>query len=173
MATTESPKPQNAPNETHDWEEARARMQQAADEGFANSWQPEQPDDEIVGVLTKVTMQAPTSYGPAPVIELETPIGTRYSVWLFHTVLRRAFEREAPELGERVLIRWLGKKRPEGGNEYDDYRVVVDRPQAKGKPDWGAMANAYGDHQDDVARARTEPDEPLIPGADPEDDIPF
>ena len=164
------------PNETFDWDEARERMRQAADEGFATAWQPENPDDEIVGVLVKVTMQAPTSFGPAPVVELETPTGARYSVWLFHTVLRRAFEREAVGLGERVLIRWLGKKTPEGGgNSYDDYRLVVDRPAPKGQPDWKAMADRYGDERDEPLIRRGEDDRPGDDfGADPNaDDIPF
>jgi len=162
------------PNETHDWDEARERMRQAADEGFAPAWQPENVADELYGVLAKVPMQAPTSYGPAPVVELETPTGTRYSVWLFHTVLRRAFEREAPALGERVLIRWLGKKRPEGGNSYDDYRLVVDRPEKKGQPDWSSMAQRYGDHEEVVRGRDPEPEPGADFLADPDaDDIPF
>lgn len=133
------------PNETHDWDEVAARMRKQADEGFPPAWQPEQPDDEIIGVLARVTMQAPTSYGPAPVVELVMPAsGARFSVWLFHTVLRRAFERERPALGETVLIRYLGKRRPEsGGNAYDDYRLIVDRPLASDAPDWEAMADRY------------------------------
>jgi len=162
------------PNETYDWDSIAERMRKAADEGFPTSWQPEEPGDEILGTLARVTMQAPTSYGPAPVVELVTPVGGRFSVWLFHTVLRRAFEREAPALGERVLIRYLGKRRPEGGgNEYDDYRLIVDRPEASGSPDWTTMATRYGDH--DVARGRVDAD----PGPPDEsyghsdDDIPF
>lgn len=167
MATMEMP------NETHDWDAIAERMRKAADEGFPTAWQPESPDDEIIGTLARVTMQAPTSYGPAPVVELVTPVGARYSVWLFHTVLRRAFEREAPALGERVLIRWLGKRRPDGGgNEYDDYRVIVDRPEAAGQPDWQAMASRYGDH--DVARHRSEEAVADVPdGYAADDDIPF
>jgi hypothetical protein len=164
------------PDETHDWaadwDAARERMRKAADEGFPESWQPESPDDEIVGTLARVTMQAPTSFGPAPVVELVLPGGARCSVWLFHTVLRRAFEREAPALGERLLIRWLGKRRPDGGgNAYDDYRLIVDRPENKGAPDWAAMAQHYDDVQNDVARGRGEPD--TAPDAASDDDTPF
>lgn len=159
------------PNETYDWDAVRSRMRERADEDFAPSWTPENPDDEIVGFLRRVTMQAPTSYGPAPVIELETPeTGTRYSVWLFHKVLRQAFERERVRIGELVLIRYLGPKRPEGGgNSYANYRLVVDRPDDRSEPDWAGMAERYGDEIE--ATHRPEPDADF---ADPDaDDIPF
>jgi hypothetical protein len=132
--------------------------------------------DEIFGYVRRVVMQAPTSYGPAPVVELELPrSGQRISIWLFHKVLRQSFERERVRLGELVLIRYLGKKHPEGGgNAYDNYRLVVDRKEEGGEPDWGAMAERYGDESDRGIVRRGDPDpgpdESFIPS---DDDIPF
>jgi len=160
------------PNETHDWDAEKARLRKRADEGFPPTWQPEQPDDEVIGVLTKVTMQAPTAFGPCPVVTLALESGELVSVFLFHTVLRRMFERERVTLGEMVLIRYLGERKPEGGGKpYVDYRLVVLRPDG-GEPDWAGMAERYGDHvDDDFPRGRGEEGEPL---ADPAgDDIPF
>jgi hypothetical protein len=160
------------PNETHDWDAVQERMRKLADEDFPPSWTPEQPDDEIVGFLRRVTMQAPTSFGPAPVVELETVTGGRYSVWLFHKVLRQAFERERVRLGELVLIRYLGPKRPEGGgNSYENYRLVVDRARDTSEPDWAGMAERYGDDAGG-ARRRAGDSDPGFAGAE-DDDIPF
>jgi hypothetical protein len=158
------------PNDSFDWDTARAQLGKRADEGFPPAWQPEQPDEEILGVVARVTMQAPTAYGPSPVVELVLESGERLSVWLYHTVLRRSFERERVSLGELVLIRYLGKRKPDGGgNAYDDYRLVVHRPQQSGEPDWVGMANRYNDELEDGApRPRHEDD---LPPAD--DDIPF
>jgi len=132
------------PNETYDWDAIRERLRKRADEGFPASWQPEEVGDELLGVVRRVVLAAPTrQYGTAAVVELETEVGARYSVWLFHKVLRQAFIRERVQLGELVLIRWLGKKTPEGGgNSYDNYEVVVDRPEATGSPDWDAVRRA-------------------------------
>ena len=129
-----------------------------------------------MGVVAKVTMQAPTAFGPSPVVELALESGDRMSVWLYHTVLRRMFQRERVELGEVVLVRWLGKRTPEGGgNAYDDYKLVVMRDVDPGKPDWAGMAERYGDVEDEGGRAMRGPvvagdDFPDAPGAD---DIPF
>lgn len=162
------------PNEAFDWAAAREQLRKRADEGFAAAWQPEEPDEEVVGIVRRVTMQAPTSFGPSPVVELELQDGERISVWLYHTVLRRSFEREQVRLGELVLIRYLGKRRPEGGgNAYDDYRLVVHRAGSSGgEPDWAEMADRYRDSLDDdqprhaADRGPAEPP-PL------DDDIPF
>ena len=161
------------PNETYDWDALYERLRKQADEGFPPPWQPEQPDEEIVGIVRRVTMQAPTSFGPSPVVELELKSGDRMSVWLYHTVLRRSFERERVQLGEVVLIRWLGKRRPEGGgNAYDDYRLVVHRQGQSGDPDWTEMADRYGDTLDEAA-PRPREEEPAPGFAASDEDIPF
>jgi len=167
------------PNETADWDKLAGELRKRADEEFPTSWQPEQPGDELIGFVRRVVMQAPTSYGPSPVVEIETPTGTRYSLWLFHKVLRQSFERERVKLNELVLVRYLGEKRPEGGgNAYANYRLIVDRAKSDAEPDWAGIADAYGDEAAAPVRGRREsppPDEgQWDPGSDPEaDDIPF
>lgn len=162
------------PGENYDWDEVRERLRQEADRGFPPAWTPEEPDEEIFGVFVGFNPQAPTKlYGPAPVVELEDPTGTRWSVWLLHKVLRLHFERQRPALGERILIRYLGKVRPDGGgNAYDNYALVLDRPTS-GAPDWAGIAQRYGDepldepHRPPTAAARSD-----APNLDQED-IPF
>src|SRR3954470_8429209 len=88
----DQPMTETMPNESFDWDAARAQLGKRADEGFPPAWQPEEPDEEILGVVARVTMQAPTAFGPSPVVELVLESGERLSVWLYHTVLRRSFE---------------------------------------------------------------------------------
>ena len=157
MSTLEEQR-QQVPDERYDWDAARARMREEADRGHPAAWQPEQPDDELFGVLVGVNPAAPTrQYGMAPVVEIEDPAGNRWSVWLFHKVLRNAFARQDVQVGETVLIRWLGKVRPDGGgNSYDNYAVIVDRPMARGEIDWKSIGARY-DGDTDAAPRRSEP----------------
>jgi hypothetical protein len=162
------------PNENYDWDEARERLRKDADEGFPPSWQPENPDDEILGTVVAVNPAAPTrQYGNAPVVQIVDPVGVKWSVWLFHKVLRQNFIRQRVAVGEVVLIRYLGKVYPEGGgNAYDNYAVVVDRPVSRGDVDWDAIARRYQDDAGDLdepqsRRSEAEPPHPA------DDDIPF
>ena len=159
------------PNETYNWEEAAAALRKRADEGFPSAWIPEEPGDELLGWLRRFQMQAPSAYGPVPVLELERPGGDLVSVWLHHTVLRRAFERERVRLGEFVLIRYEGKTKPEGGgNAYDNYKLVVDRKNVDAEPDWAEVAERYNDETPPMTRRRDEID---LTAGSADDDIPF
>lgn len=165
------------PNETYDWDGVRERLRQDADRGYPPAWQPDEPDEEIFGVVVAVRPMAPTVFGPAPIVELEDPTGTRWSIWLVHTVLRRAFERQRVALGETVLIRYLGKHHPEtGGNAYDNYTLVVDRPAPTGQPDWDGISKRYQDGTLDEEIDPPAAHSARAPAPEPDaadDDIPF
>jgi hypothetical protein len=108
-----------------------------------------------------------TAYGPVPVVELEQ-LGTHaaWSVWLMHAVLRREFERQRPAIGEAVLVRYLGRAQPDGGGDpYEVYRVVVDRPDENTDVDWTAIAARHGDE--------SEPAPTPTPANEADDEIPF
>src|SRR5215471_6912954 len=123
----------------------RDRLRAAADRGYPQAWIPEEPGDEIAGVVTSVRPAAPTAYGSVPVVELEELGGpTPWSVWLVHAVLRREFVRQSPQPGEAILIRYLGKVQPEGGGAaYESYKLVVDRPTEGNEVDWTRLAARY------------------------------
>jgi hypothetical protein len=126
-------------------EETRARLREQADRGYPQAWIPEQAGDEIAGVITAVRPAVRTSYGPVPVVELEELGGaTPWSVWLIHTVLRREFLRQRPSLGERILVRYLGRVTPDGGGAaYEAYRLVVDRADQGDEVDWASITHRY------------------------------
>lgn len=169
------------PNESYDWNAARERLHAEAEREHPPAWVAEAAGDEIVGMVVEVKQSVPTAYGPVPVVTLQGPEGGRRSVWLHHAVLRRAFVRSSVQLGEVVLIRYLGRVTPEGGgNSYADYRLAVDRPTPSGAPDWRAIAESHEDleHLDETPPAPTgdeheldTADFPPAPVAD--EDIPF
>lgn len=113
------------------------------DEGYAPSWIPEKPGDTIVGTLVRASTGF-TSFGPAPVIELVTDDGDRFSVWLFYETLKSEMRRMKPAPGERVAVRYLGeaqvKNQTKGRKSaYHNYRVAVDRPIGSETVDWNAV----------------------------------
>jgi hypothetical protein len=155
---------------TSEWDETAARLREEADRDYPDAWIPKAEGDELLGRIVSLRPAVQTAYGPAPVVELEDPLGTTWSVWLLHTVLRRAFERERPALGELVLIRYVGKVQPDGGGPaYEHYRLVVDRKAEGGEPDWVGMAERYGDESAADRVARDNDDRPP-PG---DEDVPF
>lgn len=149
--------------ETH--EERRERLRQEADRAFPEAWRPEQPGDDIAGVIQHIEMR-PTRFGPVPVVTVVDGVGTPVAIWCLHTVLRNELHRLAVTPGEFLYVRWLGKKTPEGGSAYDDYRVKVDRPQSRF--DW-ALA---GPLPDDTLPAPL-PTDADMPASASGDDIPF
>lgn len=158
------------PDEEYDWAAARARLDESASRvGDAPpAWLPE-PGDEIVGVVVEFNPAVHTKHGPVPVVTLQGPNGGRRSVWLAHAVLRRGFIRANVQLGEVVLVRYVGPKVPEGGgNVWHDYVVVPDRDTSTGAPDWAAVARAHEDGVDvdttnGAGDAAPEPPPPVPP----------
>jgi hypothetical protein len=145
------------------------RLREQADREYPSAWIPEQPGDEIIGVVKAVRPAVHTAYGPVPVVEVEQ-LGTHagWSIWLTHTVLRREFVRRRPVPGETLLVRYLGRVLPEtGGAAYESYRVVVDRPDENSDVDWHGVAARYGDLDADPTAGFTS-----VPVAE-EEDIPF
>src|SRR5262245_647891 len=153
------------------WEETAARLREQADRGYADAWIAKEPGEELFGVLVSVKAAVATQFGPVPVCELETDTGARWSLWLTHTVLRNDFLRQRPVLGERLLVRYLGRVRPEsGGPPYDNYRLVVDRVDENTDVDWNGIADRYGDDRGEPAPA---PRPETQPPADDDRSVPF
>jgi hypothetical protein len=147
------------------WEARQARLREEIDREYPAAWIPERVGEELLGTVVDVRANVPTKHGPVPVVELALPNGERRSVWLTHTVLRRAFARQNVALGETVLIRYRGRVAPtSGAPEYADYRVVVDRPRPVGTVDWKAIGDAHGDQldSDDVQHVRVDEGEPRL-----------
>lgn len=142
-----------------------ARMREKLEAGYPVPWIPNEngDEDEIIGTFVRLE-QAPTrSYGMQWVMILaEAETGVERSVWLLHTVLRNELSKLKPVTGEVVAIKHLGKKEPQGGGqEYDDYRVVVDRV-AGTQANWDAVGGATP-----TTAAAPAPAAPAAPPATP------
>jgi len=163
------------PNETHDWDAAHERMRRRLDEGHPPAWRHDgEVGAELVGLVVGVKAAVPTQFGPCPVVTVATlGTGTKFSLWLTHTVLRREFVRQRPEPGELIAVRYEGERRPDGGGPaYEAYTLVVDRP-GQSAVDWSAISHRYGldDSAEDGPRRHGEPEDAGPPGDD--EDIPF
>jgi len=165
-----------------DWNSTVGRLREQASKGFGKSWIPEKPGDELVGYVRAVKPAVRTPYGSVPVLELEEPNGTAWSLWLLHTVLRREVWRVRPIAGELLYVRYDGKITPDsGGAAYESYSVLVDRPESNEPIDWEAIArhydpDAFEDAPPEITRGpdRDVAAGPGIPAPEAdEEDIPF
>lgn len=128
------------------------------DAGFPPAWIPENAGDTIVGGFLRIETGM-TPNGPAPVAVIGTTEGER-SVFLFYEALKSGFRRSQPEPGERIAIRYEGKKPSKtptvGRNaEYHDFSVTVDRASERAV-DWNTVLGGEtprGDNEPSPAEA--------------------
>jgi hypothetical protein len=94
----------------------------------APGWKPE-PDEKLIGtvVYTSTTSGSHPEYGDYPIVMLITDDGELRTLHAFHSVLRNAVERQAPAAGDRIGIKYKGRKTEGGqmGTGYEDYNVIV------------------------------------------------
>jgi hypothetical protein len=106
---------------------------------YAPAWRPE-PGGMLIGVVTALS-EREGAYGVYPIVTVRQDDGTDHA---FHDVARAKLARAKPKVGERIGIKYLGKRDRQSGQPYHDYKVEVDRPD--GDVDWGK----YGEGGDDV-----------------------
>lgn len=93
----------------------------------APGWRPN-PGDQVVGKIVEISEAPGTDFGPYPLITIEQADGTEVAVHAFHSVLKNEIDSKRPTEGDRIGIRYLGKKTgTNGGREYEAYRVVIER----------------------------------------------
>lgn len=161
---------------TESYEQIEARLSARAEEPLPESWKPSKEGDRIIGRVVRYE-RGVTGWGPAVICVVESlrRPGTFAAIWVFGTVLSNAFIREQPRRGEVILVEYRGKVHPQGGQEYKDWRLVVDRAGGAGLD----AAEAFGQPPDEppAAAPAEEPPSDWTPAgldADPaDDDIPF
>src|SRR2546430_1517099 len=90
-------------------------------------WKAEEAGDRIVGEIVDIYERA-GDWGPYSVVDLKTDDGEVFSVSMAGTILAQEFEARSPNIGDRLGIKYLGKKATKNGkSEYKNYRVVVER----------------------------------------------
>jgi hypothetical protein len=70
-----------------------------------------------------------TSYGEAWIMVLADENGELHGLWLLHAALVSKLKKVRPKPGDRIGVKYLGKRRGGSGNEYADYRVVSSAEQ--------------------------------------------
>jgi len=103
------------------------------DRRHAESWIPDEPGDTIEGEFVRLD-RGTTEYGAAAIAVIRTDDGSERAVWLLHAVLKQELGRVRPEPGERLAIRFDGRKTSTRGHSYAAYSVAVDREESA--PSW-------------------------------------
>jgi hypothetical protein len=126
------------------------------DRRHAESWIPGAPGEALEGEFVRLD-RGQTEYGAAAIAVIRTDDGSERAVWLLHAVLKSELARVRPKPGERLAIRFDGRKKSAKGHSYAAYSVAVDREDSP--PSW--------DEIDD------EPDPRHNGAAEDADDLPF
>lgn len=93
---------------------------------FPADWEPKNPGDMVIGKVDRIEeieYEYQKQKKKSRVIELSTTAG-KCTVWLSRTVLAKEFDRKGVKVGDRIVIKFLGK--PEGKTYYD-YVIAVER----------------------------------------------
>jgi len=99
-------------------------------EDSGTPWVPDDEDDPspagIQGTVTYVGT-VPSDYGPeeCPLVELEAPDGTTWSVRGYSTVLRNQLNKADPAVGDTIALKYFGVKEGKGGREYKNFKVAI------------------------------------------------
>jgi hypothetical protein len=111
-----------------------AELRDQTERDYPESWIPTEGEPAIAGEYVRLD-HGYNSYGPQDIVVLRTEDGRERGVWLVHLVLREQINRLEPKPGELLCVRWKGKREGASGNEYDHYRVAIDRETKSDKPD--------------------------------------
>jgi hypothetical protein len=132
-----------------------------ADEPKPESWKPENPGDEIAGIVVKLDSAFDREGTEHGIIVLKTDDGSLRSVWLLGEALRNQVLKASPQPGDRLLIQYRGKVKSKGsGRMYHDFRVATDR-----------QVSTWWDRMGKSAKAATTEDAPdAFPEPNPFDD---
>src|SRR5215210_3049859 len=103
------------------------------DRRHTESWIPDEPGDTVEGEFLRLD-RGTTEYGAAAIAVIRTDDGRERAIWLLHAVLKNELARVRPEPGERLAIRFDGRKRSAKGHNYAAYSVAVDREETA--PSW-------------------------------------
>ncbi len=124
-------------------------LDQQLDAERPEAWVPEQAGETIKGTVMGWETGT-TKFGKQDICIIDTGEEVR-SVWIMGSVLQNQFERVQPKIGERIGIRYLGKRQNEkGDNEYKDWKVVVSGRLGREK--------SWGDEPIPAAQAQQEAD---------------
>jgi len=139
------------------------------DLNYAEGWRPEE-GDTLLGRVTDLSMGAST-YGRYPIVTVAPEDGgDAVAVHAFHTGLKNRLAELRPKVGERIGIKYLGKRplKSNPANTVAVYIVKMDR----GADVWAEVGARVEVPASDVPIDASDFEPQGSPKAD-EDDIPF
>ena len=102
---------------------------------FGEAWKYKQ-EPKLEGRVVRLAEMQDEDREPFQIVEVERADGTRISVFGDKAMLRKAIERERPQVGARVAFGYYGLVEPKGGgNPWGDFALVVDRQGGAPPPD--------------------------------------
>lgn len=146
-------------------------LEDRLESGLPSAWRPDQDDpDLLIGEVMEIEVGT-SDYGRYPILVVKTEDGEK-AVHGFHSVLQNELAKAAPQVGERVGIKYLGDVDTKPGSKYKSYkgyRVKVDRDKAA-TFDWNRIGQAEEDQSGHVIYEQ----EPVtVPDDAGDDGIPF
>ena len=114
-----------APAAPIDW--ATLTLEDALDLDIAG-WNPDE-GAKLVGTVLYVVESVDSEYGEYPMVGVASTDGEIVNVHCFHTVLRNALNRWKVVPGDRIAIKYKGRKESQvqGRSPYGDYNVIVQK----------------------------------------------
>lgn len=107
-------------------------------EDQGDAWMPADDDEMPEGIQGKVinvsTVETDQKYGggSVPLLEIQEKDGHIWSVRGYHTVLRNQIEKNNPQVGDTIAIKYLGtKENKKGDNSYENYGIKCPRCDAR------------------------------------------
>jgi hypothetical protein len=139
------------------------------DRDYAEAWRPD-PGDKLIGTVVE-TSERTGEYGKYPIVTVRQgeTAETELAFHAIHTVAQVELADMAPQVGETIAIKYLGKREAANGKAtYHAYKIAVDR--AAEKFDWSDYASGQVDIPETDAPAPSVAPQQENGG---DDDIPF
>jgi hypothetical protein len=130
---------------------------------YAEAWRPN-PGDMLVGEVVGLSSRD-GGFGEYPIVVVRQgpTVETELAFHAIHAVAQHELAAQKPQIGERVAIKYLGRREAASGKPYHSYKIAIDRPASEF--DW----SRYGGEPD----AGVEPQVDKDAGDAPEDEVPF
>lgn len=144
-------------------------LQDRLDRNYADAWRPE-PGDKLVGTIVEIGSRL-GEHGRYPIVTIrEDEGGQELAFHAYRQVAQNKLAELAPEIGERIAIRYDGPKpKSTGTGVYYAYKVAVDRPDAAFNWKIFKDPNAF----DDEPATTVTPTPTVVDERPDPEDIPF
>lgn len=136
-------------------------LEDQLDATYAEGWKPE-PGDKLIGKVIALDQRDDAySDGTYPIVTIRTDDDKELAWHGFHAVARAELAKQRPKVGERIGVKYVGKREGgQGESGYAVWRVVVERDGADAEIDWAKVgAEAEGELRASSVQRSADDDE--------------